>query len=172
MKIKNTLITVFILFHFLVMARSILPLEYSFFSNLYRPIDSYLSFFSIYQDWMMFAPNPSREEIFFRAIIEFNDKSKVSFSFTEESDHFWSGRLKREKIRKLMSSLAVNEKNLESLARFALRKVGKSNYRKIPLKVFLYKDSYITPDLEDKFISYNNHKNLSATELIYTYEVM
>ncbi len=154
----------------MIMIRALMPLHYPFFRQLYKPVDAYLSFFSIYQDWMMFAPNPSMNEIYMYADIEFDDLSKDYFHFSMDEANYWSSKLKKEKIRKLLSSISYNQKNLEELSRFALRKIGSKNFHKIPLKITLYQNEFSTPDIEKKFISYSEKKLSSKSNIIFSKE--
>src|SRR5687768_9930957 len=79
---KKVLISCFIIFQFMTMVRVHLPVfDSKFFYKIYRPVDFYLSSFSLYQDWMMFAPNPSRNEYYFTAEVEFDNGTKDTFSF-------------------------------------------------------------------------------------------
>lgn len=173
MKLKKIIASVFLIFHFLVMLRIFMPLNTTFFSKVYQPIDSYLSFFSIYQDWMMFAPNPSRYESKYYADIEFEDGSTTTYEFGSEERNFWTKKLYKEKMRKIFEGeVTQNKEMLTDLARFSLRQIRNTHFHRIPLKVVIRKKIFFTQDMEKIFISYHDLKNASSEETIFTYEVI
>jgi hypothetical protein len=142
-RLMKVTVSLFILFHLLVMMRVHLPLETKFFSAIYRPVDAYLSFFSIYQDWMMFAKNPSRTNTYVKAEIEFDDGGIVEYKFPHSprltlGDKYING----ERFRKLISEAITRDSHSymwKDVARFALRKVRDDNYERVPVKVHLYR---------------------------------
>lgn len=175
-KTKKILISGFILLNFLAMVRIHLPLDQKIFSTLYRPVNSYLSFFSIYQDWLMFAPNPTRMNIYISAEVEFEDGSKETFVFPRPSEMNIVGKyVKGERYRKIVSEAIRNDTHSwmwPDAARFALRKLREKHFNKIPLKVHLTRHWSETPDVSKEFIPHQtplkNHKNYR----FYTYEVI
>jgi hypothetical protein len=173
---KKILISFFIFFNLLCMLRIHLPLETKFFSTIYKPVDFYLSFFSIYQDWMMFAKNPSRSNSFLTADVEFIDGTFQTFHFPKSSDltHFEKYKY-GERFRKIISESVImpNKKFLlKDVARFALRKLKTSHSNKIPKKVYLKKHFFLTPLMSDEFIPHQSTKYDYHVTTIYTHEVI
>lgn len=172
---RKFLISCFIVFNILAMIRTFMPINNKLVSDVYRPIDSYLSFFSVYQTWNMFAPNPSRLNVHLTAVVEFDDGTKDTYYFPDSSkmtlaEKYTNGeryRVISEAIRKDANSFMWKD-----VAKFALRKLKDTNFHKIPLKVDLYRHWYETPDMDQQFMphlskapTYNIHK-------FYTHEVM
>lgn len=171
-KTKKIFASLFIIFQFFIMARIFVPLDTQFWKNTYKPIDSYLSFFSIYQDWMMFAPNPTRQDSKLKAIIEFEDGKKTIYEFGSEERNFWTKKLYKEKMRKLVDGYATsNDLMLKDLARYSLRKIQPSHFDRIPLRVSITQETYFTPDLKQTFIPYNEIKKEFQTKVLYVHEV-
>lgn len=158
------------------MIRIYLPLQSKYFSSLYTPIDSYLSFFSIYQDWMMFSLNPSRATYYLTGEVFFDDGTIVTYSFPGKGD---SGLLDKyifgERYRKIISEAIVHDNYSfmwKDVARFALRKIKINHYNKIPLKVRLYRHWSRVPALELKFIPHLSKNFEYKRYNFYTYEVL
>src|SRR5690349_24771326 len=95
------------------MVRVHLPLNDSkFFYKLFRPIDTYLSAFSLYQDWMMFAPNPSRTEVYITAEVEFENGVKDTFSFPKPWEMLIGQKyVNGERLRKFVSEGVRKDQN-------------------------------------------------------------
>jgi hypothetical protein len=175
-KSKKLLVSIFIVFNFLTMLRIYLPLETKFFRTIYKPIDSYLSFFSIYQDWMMFAPNPSRVNFKLKARVEFSDGVVDFFYFT----HSGGLSLKQkyffgEKFRKLVFDVAQKRERhflCKDLAKFALRKMRQEHFNKIPIRVQLITIADEIPDIKDEFRLHHQSHQFKKVTPFYTYEVI
>lgn len=177
MKITNKiLISSFILFNFLIMARVHMPLNEKFFSKVYRPVDAYLSFFSLYQDWMMFAPNPGKTNILLTASVEFDDGSKENYEFPNPQNmdvfqKYSSG----EKFRKIISEGIRKDSNSfmwQDTAKFVLRKMKNEHFDKIPMKVELIRHWDDIPLMSKKFRNHRLVSNDYQKNTFYTYEVM
>lgn len=174
---KKIFISGFILFQFLTMVRVHLPLDKSrYLSAVFRPVDSYLSFFSIYQDWMMFAPNPSRTEAFVSARVEFEDGTSDTFNFERtDAPSLWHKYMKGERYRKFMSE-TLRKDDYRYLwpdtARFVLRKVREQNLQRIPMRVHLYRHWDEIPLLEDEFRPHGYQSTQYQSYKFYTYEVI
>lgn len=167
----------FIVFQLLTMIRVHLPLgESKFFYSLYRPIDAYLSSFSLYQDWMMFAPNPSRTEVYVTAEVEFDNGVKDTFSFPKPWELSIAQKyVNGERIRKFISEGVRRDENSwmwPDTARFVLRQLKAKHFDKIPLKVHLYRHWYDTPDLRQVFHPQAETVKDYARYRFYTYEVL
>ncbi len=172
---KKILISLFIIFNFLTMIRVFTPLETPFFSRLYTPIDKYLSFFSIYQDWMMFSPNPLKDDTYMIAKVYFSDGTTDVYDYELSQKSYINKYLYGEKFRKITSEFI--RKNAFSFmwrdaAKFALRKVGERNFYKIPIKVELTRLWATTPDLTAEFIPHSDFKKKYQSSTFYTFEVI
>lgn len=175
-RFKKIIITFFILFNFLCMIRVHVPLNTKLFSTIYKPVDFYLSFFSIYQDWMMFAKNPSRLNTYLTADVEFIDGTIQTFQFPRPSSLTYLEKYKYgERFRKIISeSVFMPNKKflLKDVARYSLRKLKSAYSSKIPKKVHLKKHFFITPLISDQFISHKAKKDEYQVTTIYTHEVI
>ena len=172
----KSLISLFISFNLLCMIRVFVPLEAKYFAALYRPIDSYLSFFSIYQDWMMFAPNPNRLNTYLSAEVEFVDGTKETYVFPRPSE---LGLVEKyvygEKFRKLISEGIRKDSNQfmwKDTAKFILRKLKNENYEKIPAKVHLFRHWNEIPDVAKEFRPHKQIETKYESFKFYTYEVI
>jgi hypothetical protein len=173
---RKLFITLFIVFNFLIMFRVHLPLDSKYFSTLYRPIDSYLSFFSIYQDWFMFAPNPSKLNLYITAEVEFDDGSKDIYEFERNSMGSLSQKyISGERYRKFTSESLRKDKNSylwKDAAKFALRKLKNKSFSKIPLKVHLTRHWDEIPNMEKEFRPHLSKSTNYQSFKFYTYEVL
>lgn len=175
-KTRKIIISAFILFNFLPMLRVHLPLDTKFFSALYKPVDTYLSFFSIYQDWLMFAKNPARINTYLTAEVEFDDGTSEVYMFPHPTElNLMEKYIYGERFRKIISEAIRKDENSwmwQDTAKFALRKLKDKNFHKIPLKVHLNRHWFETPALEQTFIphltKYENYQKYK----FYTYEVL
>lgn len=173
---KKIVISGFILFNILAMVRVHLPLEARFFSVIYKPVDAYLSFFSIYQDWMMFAKNPSRINVYISAEAEFDDGTKDTYVFPRPTelglgDKYTFG----ERYRKILSEAIRRDDHSymwPDTAKFALRKMRERNLNKVPLKVHLFRHWNETPDLEKEFVPHLTKSQNYDSFKFFTYEVL
>jgi hypothetical protein len=147
--------------------------NHPFTQFIYKKIDPYLSYFSIYQDWMMFAPNPSKSDIKLYAKIDFLDGTKDTFVFGETDAHFWNKKLYAEKFRKISEAISEESNKFmhKDIVKFALRKVKEKNFTKIPKRVTLIKHFSETPPMQEKFIRYYETKNNFQNKTLYVHEV-
>lgn len=174
-KTKKFLISGFIVFNFLTMIRIHMPMQNEIVASLYRPIDSYLSFFSLYQSWKMFSPNPARTNVHLTAEVEFDDGSTDVYYFPDASkmnltDKYTHGeryRVITEAIRK-----DVNSHLWADTSKFALRKLKENNFHKIPMKVHLYRHWNIIPDMDKQFIPHLSKAKSHSKHKFYTHEVL
>ncbi len=160
----------------MAMVRIHLPVQHSFFKTLYRPVDAYLSFFSIYQDWLMFAPNPARTSYHLTAQVEFDDGSTDSYSFPKTSDLTFAQRYSYgERYRKIISEAIRKDSHKwmwPDTARFALRKLKERNFSKVPMRVHLYRHWYETPDWNARFVPHRTKSPKYSNYKFYTYKVI
>lgn len=174
-KAKKILISAFLFFCGLVMLRASMPLQNPVVGSLYRPVDSYLSFFSLYQSWRMFAPEPPKENAYISAEVEFDDGTKDTFTFTNGSGlSLWDKYAYGERMRVLGESLRNDNNSFlwDDAAKFALRKLKSSNYRKIPLKVELFRHWSPIPDMKNTIRPHLSNSTNFKNYNFYTYEVL
>lgn len=174
--ISKIFISAFIIINFLSMLRVHLPLENKLFASIYRPVDRYLSFFSIYQDWLMFAPNPSRTNLFVTAIVEFSDGSTDTFGFDYHNDlPLMEKYTNGERYRKFLSEGVSKESNKwmwPDIAKFSLRKVSTRNIGKRPVRVRLSRHWDEIPPLRQEFRPHGEELSRYKKFSFYTYEVI
>jgi hypothetical protein len=153
-----------------------MPLDYSFFKAVYRPVDSYLSFFSLYQDWMMFAPNPGKTNVNLRAEIEFLDGSKATYHFPDSATMSFSEKYQNgEKFRKIISESICRQTHSflwKDSARFALGEIRLQHQQKIPFKVDLIRAWEEIPSFSKNFRTHHQSSIKLNQEKIYSYEVI
>jgi hypothetical protein len=175
-KIKKIFISAFILLNLLAMVRVHLPLNGPFFSLIYRPVDSYLSFFSIYQDWMMFAPNPSKMNVKLSAHIEFEDGSIETYDFPDPSQMTFLEKYSGgEKFRKIISEAIRKDSHKfmwKDVAKHALRKIGQRSFGKLPSKVTLFRHWDEVPSIHSEFRPQASTSQDFQKFAFYTYEVI
>lgn len=174
--IPKIFVSAFLLLNFLAMVRVHVPMERTFFKSLFRPVDAYLSFFSIYQDWLMFAPNPTRMNASLSAVVHFDDGSTDTFLFPKSADMGIVDKYTHgEKYRKIITEAIRNDSHRwmwKDTAKFALRKLKEKNLSKIPLKVQLYRHWAETPEMTTKFIPHGERIPGEKKYNFYTYEVI
>lgn len=173
-KKSKILISAFLIFNFLIMIRVHLPTNTSFFKWMYRPIDSYLSFFTIFQTWNMYAPNPSRTNVYLTAEIEFDDETKEIYEFPRvDRMNIFEKYAYGERMRVLIEAIRKDENSFlwKDVAKFALRKMKEKNFYKIPVRVHLYRHWYITPMMKQEFRPHLSKSDKYQSYKFYTYEV-
>lgn len=173
---RKGLISLFIVFNLLIMVRVHLSQNNSIIRNLYRPVDAYLSFFSIYQDWMMFAPDPGKYNSYITAEVEFFDGSQEIYKFPRNRDLTFIQKYKYgEKYRKFFTeSFHESDKSFlwEDSAKFALRKLKDQSFAKIPMRVHLSNHWDLVPDMKESFRKHLSHQNTFKKYTFYSYEVI
>jgi hypothetical protein len=174
-KFQKIIVSFFILFNFLCMLRTFMPLESRFFSFIYRPVDSYLSFFSFYQDWMMFAPNPGRRNVYLTAEVEFDTGERSTYYFPRPWElSLFQKYLFGERYRKIISE-AITRDSYRFLwtdtARFVLHKMKEENLHKIPTRVHLIRHLNFITDHDVEFRPHAQVETNYLSEKFYTYEV-
>lgn len=157
------------------MARVLLPLEKPTLQSVYRPIDAYLSFFSLYQSWTMFAPNPARTNIYLTAEVDFMDGTKDLYSFPRSSMLSLENRFAFGERYRVISDVIRKDSNYflwTDVAKFALRKLRDTNFHKIPARVRLRKHMSEIPDVKRKFIPHQTQNSNIKSKDFFTYEVL
>lgn len=174
--LKKILVSGFILLTFLSMVRIHLPIEYTLFRRIYDKVDIYHNFFSIYQDWVMFSPDPANLDAYLTAEVVFDDGSKDQYTFPRTTDMVWIDKyLYGERYRKIVEeSIRRDDHSFlwPDAAKFVLRKVKERNFHKIPLKVYLTRHWSITPNPKEKFIPHLAKQKIYQSHQFYTHEVL
>lgn len=174
-KVRKIFISGFIILNFLSMIRIHLPMDNKFLSAIYKPVDSYLSFFSLYQSWTMFAPDPSRANVHLSAEVEFMDGTKDTYFFPQASTMNLEDKFAFGERYRVISDVIRKDQNdflWADTAKFALRKLRASNYHKIPLKVNLVRHWNEIPDVKSKFIPHLTKDTDFNSYEFFTYEVL
>lgn len=174
--LKRIFTSVLILSLFLTMIRPHMSFESALNRKIYNLIDPFLSFFSFYQDWMMFAPNPTSHNYEFYAEIEFmtGDLVKYQFDSPRGLSH-WEKYRYGEKLRKYLHDTVANKKNVfvyKDLAKYVLRKIRNSYSDKIPLRVKLVKSKNNINRPEIEFRKIESEVLNYEDEILYVYEVI
>src|SRR3990167_5171909 len=97
--LKKIGIIAFIVLHLMMMVRAQLPMNSKILTWIYTPVTFVQSFFSMYQGWEMFAPNPSKLNIYMDAEIEFDDGTKMLWTFPRATfegameKHLWGEKM-------------------------------------------------------------------------------
>ncbi len=173
--VRRIIVTVFILFNFLTFFRVFMPLDTVFFQSIYRPIDSYLSFFSIYQDWLMFAPDPSKINSYITGEVEFEDGSKDTYTFPRSEEMSLLEKYQNgEKYRKILSEGVRKDSNQfmwKDTAKFVLKKLKDKHGYKLPLRVKLYRHWDEIKNLSVEFRPVKQKPQTFQSYNFFTYEV-
>lgn len=171
---KKILITGFILFNILGMMRVHLPFDNGLVRSLYRPVDPYLSFFSIYQSWNMFAPDPSRSQAYISAEVEFDDGSKDTYVFPRASEMGLIQKYVNGERYRVITDNIRNDNNgfmWQDTAKFALRKLRDRNFHKVPMRVDLVRHWDDIPDVTKEFRPHLSKVQTYKKYKFFTHEV-
>lgn len=171
---KKILITSFILFNFLAMIRVHLSFDNNSVRDLYKPIDPYLSFFSLYQSWNMFSPDPARTQAYISAEVEFDDGSKDTYVFPRASEMGIIQKYVNGERYRVITENIRNDNNSfmwHDTAKFALRKLKEKNFHKVPMRVDLVRHWDEIPDAAQKFIPHLSKATSYKSYKFFTHEV-
>lgn len=173
--LRKSLPTFFILINLLAMFRVHVPLQHEFFSRVYRPVDAYLSYFSLYQDWMMFAPNPTRLNASLEAEVFFQDGSKATYQFPGAGmESLGEKYLYGEKFRKIITEGIRRDSHQflwKDAAKFALRNLEFHHINKVPMKIKLIRAWDEIPAISEHFRESNSHISSVQKYSFYQLEV-
>lgn len=125
---------------------------------------------------MMFAPDPSKTNFYITAIAEFDDGTWDQYTFPRGTElTIVQKYVNGEKYRKIITEAIGRDKNQfmwKDVARFALRKMKNSNFRKIPVKVHLTRHWNFIPNIKTKFIPHSEIASNYQSYRFFTYEVI
>lgn len=173
--LSKVFISAFLFFNFLIMARIHLPKDSRIFTTVYGPIDKYLSFFTLYQNWNMYSPNPSKTNVYLTAKVHFDDGTSDFYEFPRVDRmniiEKYSGG---ERFRVMTESIRVDKNQFlwKDASKFALRKLRSKHFTKIPMKVELYRHWNMTPSPEETFRPHLSKSRNFNSFNFYTYEVL
>jgi hypothetical protein len=157
------------------MLRIHLPMNSRIISSLYKKIDPYLSFFTLYQSWNMYSPNPSRTNVYLTAKVEFDDGSKDIYEFPRvDRMNIIEKYAYGERMRVMTESIRVDKNQFlwRDASKFALRKLRENNYTKIPIRVDLYRHWNTSPHPKQTFRPHLSKAKNYEKYKFYTYEVL
>lgn len=158
------------------MSRSLFSFDSAAVRLVYSKIDPALSFFSFYQDWMMFAPNPLRLNSEIYAIVEFESGDIVKYYFDSPTKlNHLQKYLGGEKMRKYFQDTVSNTGNFfthRDMAKYVLRQLGEAHSEKIPLRVKLVQSKNFIPSPDEEFRASSKQSLKYIDEVLYTHEVI
>lgn len=172
---RKFLISAFIMLNILAMVRIHAPLGNKVVGLIYRPVDSYLSFFSIFQSWTMFSPNPSRTNVYVTAHVKFEDGTSDTYMLPRNTDLNFADRYTfGERFRVITEAIRRDDGNFmwRDVSKFAMRQVRNKNFNKIPVKVDLVRHWHITPEIKKRFIPHQTESKVYTSYKFHTQEVL
>lgn len=175
-KFKKIFINTFIIMNLMMMLRAQLDSSAPLINFIYTPVTFVQNYLSMWRGWSMFAPNPLRSNTYIDAVVEFKDRTKITWEFPRSSQenlierYLWGERYRKYAVDGLR--LDKNSHLWPDAARFVLKKIAKDHFRKLPNRVTLRRNWTNIEDWKDKFIP---HKTQTKQQLkrfeFYTYEV-
>jgi hypothetical protein len=173
MKFKYIFANCFIVLNLLIMLRTPLNVDnLPLVRFLYTPVNFVQSLFSMYQDWLMFAPNPLRTNFYMDALVEFEDEEeKIEWRFPMPAhDNHFARYVWGERFRKFSTDGVRKNENShlwEDAAKFAAKKIGTTNKKKIS-RIYLRRHWNEIPHVNDQFIP---HRTVPASYNTYTFYI-
>lgn len=156
--VKYSVISGFIAVNLVVLAFDSVPNPSLFEEKALGLLAGYQKTFALFQGWSMFAPNPSRENLFVDADIYFEDGSQEKWGFPRTNLEARGAMMMRERLRKYMQDnleMKDREDLWLDLSRFVARDVdgfeSQRGHRRISGIQFYRHTNYI-PKVEDEFI--------------------
>lgn len=167
---------VFIVFVFMTMIRTHLPMKTKFFQTIFKPIDALEASIGTNQSWLMFSPNPSRMDAYVIGDVEYEDGSKDTFDFHKGIGMSMLNKyLYGEKYRKYTAEhLRADDKKFlwDDATKFVLWKLKEKNNYKIPKKVSLTRYWDEIPTWDQKFIKHKDFREQYKSFVFHTKEVL
>lgn len=124
----------------------------------------------------MFAPNPSRMNVFVSAVVEFEDGTRATYSFPRPGElTLLQKYVYGEKLRKFVTEGLRKDENAwmwPDASKFVLRQMRDKHFDKIPRKVHLYRHWHETADLKESFQPHLQKINNYHAYRFYTHEVI
>ncbi len=106
----------------------------------------YMTFTGFMQDWHLFSPNPSRQDLYLEARITYADGRTAGWEFPHTSHHVSAARHRQEHYDKLVEQGQAEAARMiwPSLARYAARR-NDLNPHDPPVTVVLVRHIRLTP---------------------------
>lgn len=170
-------VNVFIVMNIMMMVRAQLDKNSPVINFVYTPVTFVQNYFSMWRGWSMFAPNPLRTNAYVDAIIKFEDGSKIIYNFPRpDDDSLIEKYVFGERYRKYMTDglRLDNKKHLwEDGAKFVLRKIAPTHFRKKPISVTLRRRWQKLKPWDQEFIAHRSKfdKTKFKKYEYYTYKV-
>lgn len=176
-RLKVIVISIFIIINFMMMIRAQIDDSAPITNFIYRPITFVQNYLSMWRGWNMFAPNPLRSNYYVDAKVSFADGSHYIWNFPNSSNiSSFQKYLYAERFRKYsVDGLRLNSNShlWPDAAKYVLRQMAKSHFRKVPLKVTLRRRWKDIPNWNDRFIKHKELSNVPFnTYEFYTHEVL
>lgn len=167
----NLLIFIFLM----IMIRTHLDRSSPLVYNIYKPITPIQNFFSFYQNWSMFSPNPSRVNAYVDAEIFFKSGKKITYSFLRPSrDELIRRYLFGERFRKYLAEgirLDGHSRLWPATAEYIARDIKDEHPNEVIDRINLQRHWYNIPDWKENFIPFTKEANVPFQHFIfYTWE--
>ena len=161
----------------MMMLRAQLDSKTPVINFVYKPATYIQNYFSMWRGWSMFAPNPLRMNAYIDAKIIFEDDGHYIFNFLNVSDenlverYFYGERLRKYMVDGLR--LDKNKFLWNDAAKYVLRKIAPTHFKRKPKKVILRRRWSNLPKMNEKFIPHRTKVDKSTfnTYEFYTYKV-
>lgn len=169
--LSNLVILIFLMIFF----RSQFDQSSSLVRRAYAPLNPIQSFFSLYQSWQMFAPNPSRINSFVSGEVEFDNGETTQYSFYRPGrDELMKRYLFGERFRKFFSEgvrLDKNSRLWPDVVNFIKEDVEAQNKNRKVKKISLKRHWNTIPNWNETFINFTQPIPIPYEEyLFYTKE--
>lgn len=142
----------------MIFVRTHLDPKSSFVKKAYIPLNPIQSFFSQYQSWQMFAPNPSRINAFVSAEVVFDNNESEDYQFYRPGrDELLKRYLFGERFRKFFSEgvrLDKNSRLWPDIALFIKNDLEEKNKDKKVKKIILKRHWNTIPNWQEMFIPF------------------
>ena len=168
---SNLIIILFLMIFF----RSQFDQDSSLIKKVYTPLNPIQKFFSLYQNWYMFAPNPSRINSFISAEIEYEDGETLPYTFYRPSrEELFQRYFLGERFRKFFTEgirLDRNSHLWPDLIAYIKREVEKQNPHKKIKKISLRRHWNTIGNWEESFVPFTEDIPLPYQEYLFYSEV-
>ncbi len=156
--VKYFLICSFIAVNLIILGFDSVPNQNLFEEKALSLIAGYQKTLALYQGWSMFAPNPSRENLFVDADVYFANGSKEKWAFPRANQENRGALMMRERLRKYTQD-NLEMKDQEALwldlSHFVARDVESFEAQHLGRKITgiqFYRHVNYIPNVEEEFI--------------------
>ena len=146
---RRLLLSLYIAFHIAATLLWVLP-RTELRQRLDRLTDAYINHVGLYQNWGMFAPEPSRLNFYLSAVVTYQDGSQREWTWPRMDELDMLTRYQRERFRKYAEYVRQDAYAYlwPSLARFVAR-VGDDTPGNPPVRVQLWRHWWFVPPPAD-----------------------